>query len=270
MTQTTLFRNATLASGAILALCGLAHAQQPQLQPTAAPAAAIVTESVKLRFAKPTELVRQFMRPVPLQQGDTAGSRSFVEGMALFVPNDVAGTVTLSGSAAKIQEYKALIRFLDIAPRTMRLQIRLLRYEFTGGAIVGSSERIHSSDDKPKLTGVAWTEADAANDTPAELSLVAGKVLFYGNVVPHVNGDGSITLATKMRIRDVPEEIDWKTVSADSRRVGSGKSLLFIDDRGTNGATVLYGTVYSRLAGVNSGYYLEITPLLNPATPEKP
>lgn len=260
MIPRTFIRTTTLAVGAIVALCGIAHAQQSTAVLTTAAVPEVVTEAVKLRFLKPSEFVRFLMRPI---DGGKPGAdnRSFVTGFKQFVPNDVNSTVTVSGSADKLQEYKALVAFMDVAPRTLRMKIRLLRYEFAADAKLS---------DEPKTTEVASTEADAINNTPVELSLVAGEAMFYGNIVPHVNGDGSVSLGTKMRITHEAEDIDWKNIATSYRIVKTGERFMFVD-RGADGAKVvsMHDSFYNRLEGVNTGYYLEVTPLVNPKADEK-
>lgn len=259
MIDRSFVRNTALASATLLAVCGLAHAQQNKRQGDApTPPAAmpqVVTESVKLRYQKPSELVRFIMRPDLTAKPGTA-NRSFVTGLKQFVPNDVAGTVTVSGSAETLKEYKAIITFLDVAPRTLRLKIRLLHYEFAADTKPG---------DAPRVTELANTEADTVSNTPVELSLVAGEALLYGNIVPHVNGDGSVSLGTKMRITTEPEEVDWKTVPGRYRTLQTGDTFLFLDGGADRSRIISDATRYERLKGVNAGYYLEVTPLVDPA-----
>ena len=245
----TAFRNVCLVAGVLLALSCPTYAQQTALPET-------ITDSVKIQFIKPALMVQYFMSPDLYGAGGE--KRRFFGGLKQIVPNDVAGTIMVTGTAADVNEFKGAMRLLDVAPRTVRLQIRVLRYEFHGNG-------------NPKIFELAKTEADGINNVPIETSLMLAAKLFYISIVPHVNGDDSVSVAVKLKVTDEPLNSDWENIAAIGyRRIKAGVATTFLDggaDR--TKLSTAPGTDYPRLQGVNAGYYLEVTPLITTPNAEK-
>lgn len=188
------------------------------------------------RMATPGALVLQgtsvFSPPAPLPEG--------VDGMSL---DDAAMTLTVRGTAGSIAEVRSLLRFLDVPPRAVRLQVRLLRFRFPAG------------NGAPGVEALSTVTTRATNAVPVHLSAVGERRIFRMRVQPQINGDGSVMVHLEM------QEPELGTTSL--RRIPSGSRWLIPVENALplTGRAVWKGATLPR-TGASTGLYVEIVPTL--------
>ncbi|HVK06219.1 MAG TPA: secretin N-terminal domain-containing protein [Armatimonadaceae bacterium] len=141
------------------------------------------TETLDLTYVKPSEVV------AALATGSKAGEGGapplLPAGLSRVSPDDAAGTLTVRGSAASIDELREMTRLLDVAPRRVRLNVRILRGTFTGKAVEA-------------VTEVAAFTSEVTNNRAGESTAIGDGHIFRARLTPHVNGDGSVSLAASL------------------------------------------------------------------------
>ena len=140
---------------------------------------------------------------------------------------------------------RALVRLLDIRPRVVRLEMRLLRFHFPLG------------DGAPTVEELSAMTTEAVNLVPARVSAVAERRLFQMRVQPRVNGDDSVTVTL--------ETLHPVSGATGSRRVANGSRCLLPVG---NAAPLAGGAEWNGIplprTGAPTDLYLEIIPTLAP------
>jgi hypothetical protein len=172
-------------------------------------------------------------------------------GAADLTPDDRDNTLLLRGSEAAIAATKERVALLDVAPRTVLVKLRLVRIWF-----VDDGKMQEDTLGAPLIT--------ARSNQPAAVS-VSGRGGYAVALTPRVNGDGSITLTTTLRL-DVPVGgTTYRNLAATrTRRLDAGKTerVVGVTDSGDAAIqeTIRLGALPEKWAP-NSfyGYYVEAT-----------
>jgi hypothetical protein len=155
------------------------------------------------------------------------------------------------GSDAAIAAVKKRVALLDVAPRTVLVKLRLVRIWF-----VDDGKMQEDTLGAPLIT--------ARSNQPAAVS-VSGRGGYAVALTPRVDGDGSITLTTTLRL-DVPVGgTTYRNLTATrTRRLEAGKTerVVGVTDSGDAAIqeTIRLGALPEKWAP-NSfyGYYVEAT-----------
>jgi hypothetical protein len=195
-----------------------------------------------LRFVSPSEVVAALKAAAP---------NSLPTGAADLTPNDRDNTLSVRGSDTAIAKVKELVALLDVAPRTVLVKLRLVRIWFV-------------DDGKMQEYTLGAPLITARSNQPAAVS-VSGRGGYAVALTPRVNGDGSITLTTTLRL-DVPVGgTTYRNLAATrTRRLDAGKTerVVGVTDSGDAAIqeTIRLGALPEKWAP-NSfyGYYVEAT-----------
>lgn len=209
---------------------------------------AAVTETIPLKFAKPSDVVAFFTALREKGGVGNAPSPSAVpESVEQMIPNDVDNTLIVRGDAQGVAQVRRLIAFLDVQPRAVRLDLRVLRYTFpaNGGA--------------PTVEEIAAPVTQTKNNLAADVAAVGARQTFKLRLTPHVNGDGSVTIAAELGMGG--------RTSSSVRRLMNGERRLLLGVSDSSDAAVQRwlsrgaapGTTVSDLPAYST-YFLEVTP----------
>ena len=156
-------------------------------------AATLRTETVSTHWIKPSAFVDRMATPGAfILRGTSILSppAPLPEGVDRMSLDDTAMTLTVRGTAGSIAEVRSLLRFLDVPPRAVRLQVRLLRFRFPAGG------------GTPGVEALSTVTTRATNTVPLPVSVVGERRAFQMRVQPHINGDGSVTVFLEMQERE--------------------------------------------------------------------
>ena len=155
-------------------------------QPPAARAEGVI-ETIHFRYVKPSAAAQSlregFSSAAPLEKF------ALPQGIAEIAPNDADKTMIVSGMAASVNNVKTLCHLLDVKPRQLQIQMRLI--EVRGGP-----------SSKIRETVLAVPTVLVGDSESAQVSIGAPKVQGMNlQVTPTINGDKSITLLTALTVR---------------------------------------------------------------------
>lgn len=172
------------------------------------------TEKVRLQYLRASELARDLVAGAVAESRTQGGEvrlrvLELPPGVEGLVPDDDRNTLTVRGSASAVADVKRLLRALDVPPRQITLNIRLLSYRFTEQGAAEEPRTLQS----PIVSTL--------HRVPASLSVGDAKKGMKIDLLPRINGDGSITvLITMAEWGSVPDRQNRVTVL---RRLEPGK-----------------------------------------------
>ena len=190
----------------------------------------------------------------PIDRSDKRVAASLVPvGITSLSPDDTRNRLTVKGTPEAIKQIENIARLLDIKPRQVRLQVRILR--------APASASISLTGELPESRVVTTGEAVVRNNAPLNLNAVGDGQLFRVFVTPHINGDQTVSLSAEFsEVSSIPSgsvatpdtmqtaAIQVKNSRSGTRRVAKGtRTILASVPNQTNRA---------------AAYYLEITPVL--------
>ncbi|MBC8102237.1 MAG: hypothetical protein H7Z41_06590 [Cytophagales bacterium] len=188
-----------------------------QISRIAAPT--VVEETFVLKHLKPSDLVTF------LSQGDTAtvSTKPAVSGNAAALvllpasirsvtPDDVFGTVTVQGAPDAVAAIRKIAVLLDVAPRPVRLAVRIIRYRTTAPLA--------------EVEEVASGTVETRSNLPVEVTTFGDRHTFRARLIPRVNNNASVTVAASLLMAAPDGTFGAFPVSP------SGTRLLRIGDRG--------------------------------------
>lgn len=223
-----------------------------------------VTETLRLKYIEPSHFITA-VTGTTLPSQDAPGQLVLPRGIERLIPDETARTVTVRGTPEGLSKLREMARFMDVAPRRVRLGLRLLRYTYPAGGKDPIKEEI----------GALTT--NAANNTPVNLTAFGDGSLFRIEVTPHVNGDNSVSLRVKLSVQTPGQQkpSSVKTVETTNyRRLLPGRSEI-VTAISTDGPVESNGAYYAvppeSLRAKDKPltvYYLEAAPqVLPPSAP---
>jgi len=177
------------------------------LLPPPAGLAADRTETIPLRCASAVQLDRM-LRP-------GAADSLVPSGLVAITLDPQGNTLTVSGSDESIQEFKNLVRLLDVPAKRIRLSARFipldgaaiqeLKLPVDAAAPLSGSPYLVGAPSANQLALLAKresageTDLAVSNNTTLRLRSRAteGRLTTFAEVIPRLNGDGSVTLYTR-------------------------------------------------------------------------
>ena len=205
--------------------------------------------SVVLRFIKPSEFMAQL---APGDRADRPVIASLVPiGITSLSPDDTKNSLTITGTPEAVRQIEEIVRLLDVKPREVRLQVRILRAPIMAN--------IAPEAELPESRVVATADAVVRNNAPLNLHAVGEGQLFRVFVTPHINGDRSITLSAELS--------EVSAVSLSSVSKGTHIADMNIKNARTwtrriaGGTRTVVSSVPNEIDHA-AAYYLEITPVI--------
>lgn len=221
----------------------------------------LVTKAIPMKFVKPSEFVGTITTPKLLLNADNKSPAAqgplalLPPSIVQLSPDDAAMTLRVRGTAKDIAELRSIIGLLDVRPRAVRLQMRLLRIHFRG------------EDEAPVVEELATMTTRAINNAPATLTAVGERRVFRMRVQPRINGDDSVTVLLAMQSPDADESVPEKAPPWTYRRVDDGaRALLLIGERkgGAPFPDTEWGDLRVPRTGAPTDLYVEVAPTILP------
>ena len=149
----------------------------------------IVTKKLSLKYRLPSEavrLIKENVVPVGVEQP----TPKLPEGITELVPDDTDNTVAVRGTPTAVRELEAMIRLLDVKPRHVKVEMRLIEIR-----LADDGTRKETLLQSPIISTTNNTEAMISFRTSGEIRS-GTKIL----LTPHLNGDDSITLQLSLAL----------------------------------------------------------------------
>jgi hypothetical protein len=145
-------------------------------------------ETLRLKSITPSSVVRLLTQPAgpTPSAGQNKGTIThplLPAGIRQVNPDDPRGTLTLRGDAESRKRVRDLVAMLDLPPNGVRLPIRIWRMEGP----------VESPNAPRRLVATAVTQT--VNNQMVEAVAVGDAHVFQVRLVPHLNGDKTVTLA---------------------------------------------------------------------------
>ena len=209
-------------------------------------AAADRTESISLKYVSPTELETVLLGNATLRLGPGAlrngglggGGTKVPRGITALTANDRDRVLTVSGSEEAIVQVKNLVRLVDIPPRQIQVTVRGLELKPAplpddvlnlGNSEIKvtaplSPEQLAAVEGRVRAS-VLTVDITCSNNRPVRLFWPKKDPLQLTEVIPRVNGDGTVTLFMPMQARTDGKEPEERSLFA-LRRIRSGETVL--------------------------------------------
>lgn len=189
----------------------------------------VTSATIPLRFCPPSAVVKAVVWPDAAMAGHPASisrPRSLVPaGVSALTPDDVQKTLTVRGTPAGIAELRKIVRLLDVEPRALRLEVRVLRSRDPAPAADRPLDEEHAMNGAMMVTGGM---AQTTNNRPVEIDVLGDGQGFRIELVPHVNGDDSVSLLARVAMDSADAAGNTSTRRTETyRRGGKGRPMLF-------------------------------------------
>ena len=232
----------TVMAPAAFVIAALAPASLRAQTPAAPPAAkaAAQSETLVLRWIKPSEFVRQLTPPD--LNGDSV---SLAPGLTRLSPDDAKGRILVQGSEKALAQLHEIVPLLDVEPRQVSLTARILR--------VPAGTTVSIDPAAPRLRGIVVTtaQAKARNNERVTLYAVGDGKLFHVELAPHVNGDRTVTITMAVS--------DGSQSAPSGGEASAVPAKIKSETRRTQSGTPLVASLLPVSGLNNTQYYLEVT-----------
>jgi|GEM_PF-6748039 len=178
----TLF--ATLSLAGLVLQTAPAVAQKATTLPTST--AAMKTVTFRLRYIAPTTLLNLLMNDADRKQG--SNERFLPNTIRTLAVDDVAKTLTVKAPPTDVERLRTVIALLDAPSETVRLQVKIFRFEPNKSTPGGT----------PKRYVIATAICDISNNQSTPLLLAHQAQLFRLSLTPKLHRDGSIAVSGTM------------------------------------------------------------------------
>ncbi len=195
-------------------------------------------------------------RLAPTDRSDKLGVASLVPtGITSLSPDDTRNRLTVKGTPEAIKQIENIARLLDVKPRLVRLQVRILR----APVMTNSAPEA----ELPESRVVVTAEGSVRNNVPLNLNAVGDGQLFRVFVTPHINGDQTISLSAEFsEVSSIPPISVAAPDGAQTAAIQVKNSRLWTR-RIAGGTRTVLASVPNE-ADRTAAYYLEITPVVQP------
>ena len=220
--------------------------KKPAAPVIAPPAATEILQNltITLRFMKPSEFV---VNLVPSGSAGSTPEKSLPPGLLRVSPDDVEKRVFVQGTPEAVALLQKIAALLDVAPRQVVLQLRILR----------AAVNAETVPDFAKTAEVVTTVSSfGPSNLPVLLYAIGDGQLFKLYITPHVNSDETITMSADLS--QIP------TASLVGTQVKQESRLW---TRRTQSGTPLVAASLPNFKNRATAFYLEVTPTALPRTP---
>lgn len=251
--------------GAFFAASPSAHAQAAAaaapivVVPTPAKSGSVQSASFDLRWLKPSQLVQQLMTPsADDSEKPSRLASALPPGLLRVSPDDTTGRVFVQGTPDAVAQIQTIARLLDVEPRRIQLSLRILRAPI--------NTFINPATHLPQSEVVTTVTAACVNNQPLTLHAIGDGQLFRVQIMPHVNGDDSLSVRADLSEISVAASVAAPVVPRATTSPNAKPPTDTRNDtriwarRIVNGATVIAVSVPD-LKNKNMSLYLEVTPL---------
>jgi hypothetical protein len=200
-----------------------------------------VSQDIPLKHRKPSEIITLLSAA---RNSPDRNTSSYKE--VKVTPNDSKNILTARGEESEIRLLREMIKALDVAPRAIKMQVRLLRGPLNA--------------EEGQLVEVTHCVAQATSDKPVTLTLFADGQPFYARLHARTMKDHAVTLNCQFGIAQHPQpNVEDQLAFSSTRRLIIGRDTLL-----TGGTK---SQVTDTTASSQGIYYLEVKPveILTPA-----
>jgi len=222
--------------------CAAPPRQQP---PAAAPAPSATDESlILLKHTKPQQII-----PLLKRSGGKGSPAGLPEGIVSIAPYADKPALRVRGNAEGIDTLRGLVSLLDVEPRRVQLQVRVLRARF-------------GSDGSRQETTITTRTSAVVSNHPLSLPIPpeSGRV-FSLAITPRLTDDGRVATIAKFgilwedRINTGFERATTLSTGRTTRVTGLTNAKLQ-----KTSEEIALGRVPARWTGAFVAYYVEIRP----------
>lgn len=227
---------AAAGASALLACAALLTSASPALAQSKPSSS--VTATITLKHRKPSEIAALLADTSPSASPKKAARYAQVK----LTANDLKNTLTARGGKQEVSLLRTLAASLDVAPKLLRLRVRLLRQ----APAVGEA-------DAPEAEELSKAIVKTSSATPADLTVFGDGQAFQVNLTPRVLRDGFIAVEYRLGVRSSP------VAAVQKENTYSGNGRIHADETALRiGGNMLPRDNAAAVAGTK--YYIEISP----------
>ena len=178
----------------------------------------IVTETVRLQHIKAADFISLLRENSLLTGKPDQNGMSLSEANIVSLKTDTKDNqLVFRGTASEIAALKQIVRLLDVEPRLVRIQARLIETNFDAqGKLAQRVQRV--------------TPITLKNNAPTPLSFPGFPVTINAQMTPHINGDSSISMTVTLQAnrssRYEPGKVEFAGVTTTRYLASQDKALL--------------------------------------------
>lgn len=221
-------------------------------------------EKLALRFIKPSTVIQMLAQPPSVStSGEVSAAPNgapqpttpkslLPSGITQILPNDRDNTLLVRGTAEAIRDFKETIRLLDVAPRQVKIGVRVVRVQFF-------------EDGKTQEQELGTGTVVAASNRSATLS-VGGRTGYSLSLQPRINGDDSVTITGEFNVlSQIERNRYYQNATRNTRRVADGETRRLLGVSDSKDESIRVAVAQGRLPeqwapATFTAIYLEVTP----------